>query len=110
MVSEHNYSLKTNKQGWGNLTLDELQAILHSKPLTTWTPSIAWEMAEDSSKSAYLRLFLKKNQLEKQATFQQNFTLKLQFEENKKIWTLKYKEILLATYKDGKERWIRFSW
>lgn len=39
-------------------TLDELQAILHSKPLTTSTPSMAMEMAESSSMDAYLRLFL----------------------------------------------------
>lgn len=39
-------------------TFDELQAILHSKPLTTLTSSIALPKAEYSSWSAYMRLFL----------------------------------------------------
>jgi hypothetical protein len=39
-------------------TLDELQAILHSNPFTTCTPSIAWHAMENSSPLAYLRTFL----------------------------------------------------
>lgn len=47
-------SISSNDQN----TLDELQAILHSKPLTTWTPSIASEALEISSPLVYGRLFL----------------------------------------------------
>lgn len=39
-------------------TLDELQAILHSNPLVTLTPSMAEHIAESSSNCPYLRLFL----------------------------------------------------
>jgi hypothetical protein len=39
-------------------TLDELQDILHSNPLTTLTSSITAQIAESSSKSPYLGLFL----------------------------------------------------
>lgn len=40
------------------ITLYVLQDILHSKPLTTWTPSMALLIAENSSRPAYFRLFL----------------------------------------------------
>ena len=40
------------------ITFDELHAILHSRPLTILSPSIAWHAAEFSSPQAYLRLFL----------------------------------------------------
>jgi len=39
-------------------TLDELQAILHSNPLITLTPSMAEHIAESSSNFPYWRLFL----------------------------------------------------
>ena len=43
-----------------HITFDEMQAILHSRPLTTWSPSMAWQVAEKSSLLAYLRLFLQR--------------------------------------------------
>ncbi|KAF5799737.1 hypothetical protein HanXRQr2_Chr07g0307971 [Helianthus annuus] len=39
-------------------TFDERQDILYSKPLTTLTPSIATDIAEDSSMSENWRLLL----------------------------------------------------
>lgn len=43
-------------------TLEELQAILHSNPLITLTSSMTAQIAESSSKSPYLGLFLNREQ------------------------------------------------
>lgn len=42
------------------ITLDELQAILHSKPLNNSTPSMAFDVAKYSSSPTYCLLFLQR--------------------------------------------------
>lgn len=67
--------------------MDELQVILHSKPLTNWTPSMAAEIAEDSSKDANLRLFLQTSKIYPKIS---NSSQNLLTCSNLKKWKVKY--------------------